>query len=200
MLDVIRKSIPKSPRFQINFVLMNFIETSGQPVLCMECRGYRELIILDIPLHIDCRPSPHWLLTLSILTVDPLYSDCQSVPPQDQQRQSPFHAKVKVECWSSLHWLSICCPPGSTEVITFSCKSESSVLILSASIINPPRINRDDRLSMRKWKLTVDPLCIDRQSPPRSRQKLLLQNDHASGTVPATLYSLIYWLCIIGVV
>ena len=35
------------------------------------------------------------------LTVDPLCINCWSAPPQDQQRQSPFHAKVKADCWSS---------------------------------------------------------------------------------------------------
>ena len=33
----------------------------------------------------------------------------QSSPSQDQQRQLPFHAKVKVDCWSSLRWSLI--PP-----------------------------------------------------------------------------------------
>ena len=66
-----------------------------------------------------------WLLILSV--------NCQS--PLDQQRQSPFHTKVKVNCWSSL---SIIDPLRSTEAITFSCKSGSWLLILSVSIVGLP--------------------------------------------------------------
>ena len=36
--------------------------------------------------------------------------------------------------------------PESTEAIIFSCESESSLLILSTSIVNPPQINRGDCL------------------------------------------------------
>ena len=44
-------------------------------------------------------------------------------------------------------------PPGSTEVITFSCKSECWLLILSMLIINPPppRINSVDCLHVDHW-------------------------------------------------
>ena len=80
------------------------------------------------------------------LTVDPLFVNHQS--PQDQKRWSPFHKKVKVDCWSSLHQLLIL--PGSTEAITFSHENESWLLILSLSIIDPPRINRGDCLFMSR--------------------------------------------------
>ena len=46
-------------------------------------------------------------------------------------------------------------------------KSESWLLILSVSIIDPPlRINRGDHLSMQRWKLTVSPLCVHCRSAP----------------------------------
>ena len=61
-------------------------------------------------------------------------------PPssQDQQRQLPFHAKVKVACWSSPHQLSICPPPRiNRRVITFFMwRNESWLLIFSMSIID----------------------------------------------------------------
>ena len=75
------------------------------------------------PLHDDCWSPPgstevitfsheskSWLLILSMMIIN-LH--------QDQQRWSPFHAKVKVNCWSSPWWLSS--PAGSTKVITSLC-------------------------------------------------------------------------------
>ena len=66
------------------------------------------------------------------LTVDPLFVDCQSN-----------------------------LPPGPTEVITFSCESESWLLILSLSIIDLPlpQINRGDHLFTWKWRLTWSSFC-----------------------------------------
>ena len=62
-----------------------------------------------------------------------------------------FTAKVKVDCWSSLYWSLI-----------------------------PPRINRGDHLFMRKWELTVDPLCINHQSTPRIKSVDCPCIDHQS--------------------
>ena len=63
-------------------------------------------------------------------------------------------------------------PPGSTEAIAFSHKSESWLLILSVSIVNPPpRINRGNHLFMRKWKLTFDLLHINHRSIPAQDQQ-----------------------------
>ena len=108
----------------------------------------------------DCLFTRKWKLT-----VDPLWGNHRS--PRDQQRRSPLHAKVKVDCWSSLRQSSTPSPHGWTEVIAFACESESSLLILSEAIVDDPpppaRINRGDRLCTRKWKLTVDPLRGDRQ-------------------------------------
>ena len=91
------------------------------------------------------RKSESLLLTLSMLTVDPLY----------------------IDCWSSPHWLSICPPPPrSTEAITFSHKSESWLLILFTLIVDPPpRIKSVDRLcGVDCWsspgRLSIDPPYI----------------------------------------
>ena len=99
------------------------------------------------------------------LTVDPLCVNCRSAPPQDQQRQSPFHTKVKVDCWSSLCWSLI--PPWSTEVITFSHKSESWPLILSLLIVNPPPPGSTEAIAFScKSESWLDPLCVDHRSAP----------------------------------
>ena len=82
-------------------------------------------------LYIDCPSSLHWLLTLSTLTVDPLHS--LSICPPPKQRQLPFHAKVKVECWSSPHQLLIA-PPRIRCWLPLWCW----LLILpGSSVINP---------------------------------------------------------------
>ena len=60
--------------------------------LCVDCW----------PLYIDCRPSLHWLLTLSALTVD-------LPPPQDQQSTVLIVNHLTVDHWPSHCWLSI--PP-----------------------------------------------------------------------------------------
>ena len=74
-------------------------------------------------------------------------------PPPNQQRWLPFHAKVKVDCWSS-PCRSLTHPPGSTEAIAFSCESESWLLILSALIVDPP--SQDQQC----WSpLCWSPLC-----------------------------------------
>ena len=72
------------------------------------------------------------------------------VPP-GQQRQSPFHAKVKVNCWSSLHRSLICPPQDQQRWLPFHMKvkvdcwsspcqlsipSGSTVLIGSTLIVN----------------------------------------------------------------
>ena len=47
--------------------------------------------------------------------------------------------------------------------------------------VNPPMINRGNCLFTQKWKLTVDPLCINHWPfPPRSTENLLSHFDHAS--------------------
>ena len=58
-----------------------------------------------------------WLLILSMMIIDPLLP---APWPPDQQRWSPLHANMKVDCWSSLRWLPLkrsSIPPGSTEAI-----------------------------------------------------------------------------------
>ena len=90
------------------------------------------------------------------LTVDPLHIDHQS-PPRINRGNRLFNAKVKVDCWSSQHQSSI--PPGSTEAIACSCKSESWLLILSTLIIDPPQ-DQQRRLPFHaKVKETIASLC-----------------------------------------
>ena len=101
--------------------------------------------------------SASWLLTLSIWTVDPFYIDCQSAPPPDQQRRLPFHAKVKVECWSSLHQSSILLP-WINRAIAFSCESESWLLTLSTLTVDP--LHNDCWPSVH-WLLTLSILLVD---------------------------------------
>ena len=47
-------------------------------------------------------PMMHLTIPTMQFCVDPLHIDCQ--PPHNQQRWLPFHVKVKVDYWSSLHW------------------------------------------------------------------------------------------------
>ena len=133
-----------------------------------------------------------WLLILSVSIINP--------PAQDQQRWSPFHMKVKVDCWSSPCQLSTC-PPGSTETIAFSNKSESWLLILSTSIIDPPTQDQQrwlpfhmkvtvDCWSSPRWSSThppgstvlitsvliVDRLCVDCRSTPPTDFDCLIFN------------------------
>ena len=79
------------------------------------------------------------------LEANPFYARNQ---PQDQQRRSPFHAKVKVDCWSSL------------------CQSS----------IPPARINGGNRLFTQKWKLTLDPLCQSLIHPLESTTQVIALN------------------------
>ena len=118
------------------------------------------------PLYIDCWPSLHWLLTLPILTVDtltvdPLYINCWPSLHWVLTLSTLSVDPLYIDCWSSLHWLSI--PPGSTEAITFSRKSESWLLILSTSIVNPPQ---DQQCWLPLcWLLIFSALTVD-QPPP----------------------------------
>ena len=125
------------------------------------------------------------------LTVDPL---CWSLiyPPQDQQRQSPFHVKVDFwsspcqslicpqnqQCWSPLHWSSITSmssidpPPGST----MSIASMPSINHLYVNCWSTPRINSVDRPHVdsqsslcqsliRPQINSIDHLCVDWSTP-----------------------------------
>ena len=136
---------------------MNLKRTSGQPVLCTECLGGRqspppstEAIILS---------QQKWKLA-----VDPLCIDHQSAP-QDQQRQLPFHMKVKGDCWSSLARPSLICPPppGSTVLITstliIDCLYIEHWLPLNTLIIDPPQ-DQQCWLSLH-WSLITSTLSVD---------------------------------------
>ena len=160
------------------FTLLFTINTERIKSLCMK----RQLLLHTkrwLPLGMK-RQSPMYMKRWSPLpprinSVDCLYINCQSpqhwslICPTDQQRQLPFHMKVKVDFWSSMRQLLIprinrgdhlfmqkwkftvdplwgdCWsllptpPPGSTEVIAFSYESESWLFILSEAFINPPR-------------------------------------------------------------
>ena len=106
------------------------------------------------PLHIDCWPSLHWLLTLSTLIVDPLYIDCWSSlcwssicpPPRINRGDRLFHVKVKVDCWSSPHRLSIE-PPQDQQCWSPLCW----LLILSASTVDRPPLQISTFQSLIYW-------------------------------------------------
>ena len=118
--------------------------------------SWREVITLSYTEVITCS-CKSWLLILSVAIAD-------QPPPQDQkrqspfhvqrwspfhvQRQSPFHMEVKVDCWSSLCQLLI--PPGSTEVIAFSCRGESWLLILSAAPQHDQQTD-DQQILSKSW-------------------------------------------------
>ena len=69
--------------------------------LCVDCQSALPLGSIEA-IAFPCK-SESWLLILSVLIID------HSPLPQDQQRQLPFHVKVKGNCWSSLCQLLI--PP-----------------------------------------------------------------------------------------
>ena len=101
--------------------------------------------------------SESWLLILSVLIID------LPPPPQDQQRQSPFHMKVKGDCWSSLHWSLIHLPRINSvdcfhidHQLTLCWASIASTLIVDL----PPRST-----VLITSTLIVDCLYIDRYSP-----------------------------------
>ena len=83
-----------------------------------------------------------------------------------------FMKMVKVHCWSSPWWSSI--PPRINKGDRLStCKLKLTVdpLCVDRQPPPPPRINRGNHLSTHKWKLTVDPLCVDRQSPQNQQRR-----------------------------
>ena len=93
----------------------------------------------------------------------------------NQQRQSPFHAKVKVDCWSSLCQLLICPPPIIKSVNNLhvdhlyivdsspgSTVSIPSMLIASMSITDLP--SPDQQCWLPPHQLPLHQLLI---SPPR---------------------------------
>ena len=97
---------------------------------------------------VDSWSSPHSLLTLSTLTVDPLYIDCQS----------SLHwlltlSTLYIDCWPCLHWLLILSTLTVDPLYTVHW-----LLILSTLTVDP--------LYTVHWlltlsTLTVDPLYID---------------------------------------
>ena len=136
-------------------------------------------------MQVDCWSSPHWLLTLSTLTVDPLH----------------------IECWPSLHWVLTLSTLSVDPLYTVHwLLILSTLLTLSTLTVNPPRINRGDCLFTQKWKLTVDSLCVNCWSapPPPGSTVLIasvvlivdpLRVDCRSTPLQiSTFQSLIYWL------
>ena len=107
----------------------------------------------------DCLFTRKWKLT-----VDPLCVDHWPPPPNPPRINRGnclfmWKWKLTVDHLHVNHQPSPPPPPRSTEAITFSHKSESWLLILSVSIVNPP----PDQHSVDH--LCVDHLCADCWSP-----------------------------------
>ena len=106
-----------------------------------------------------------------------------SIPPH-QQRQLPFHAKVKADCWSSLCWSLICSPPRINSVDhlyvnclyvncqlplhqSLICPPGSTVLITSMSIVDPPPGSTVSIAStLIAYTSIINHLYVNRWSPP----------------------------------
>ena len=79
---------------------------------------------------------------------------------------------VKIDCWSSLRWLSICTPQDQQRQLPFHVKVKVDCWSLFDDHWSAPmRINRGNCLFMHKWKLTCYPLFDNHWSAPSPRIK-----------------------------
>ena len=120
--------------------------TSGQPVLHTECLGAQK--------------SLHWLLTLSKLTVDPLYTVHSLLILSTLTVDPPYTVHwmlilstltvnpLYIDCWPSLHWLLILSTLTVDPLYT-----EHWLLILSTLTVDP--------LYTEHWLLILSTLRVD---------------------------------------
>ena len=102
------------------------------------------------------------------LTVDPLCVDHQSGPPGSTEA---ITFSCKSESWLLILSALIVNPPGSTEAITFSHESESWLLILSASIVNSPPGSTEVitfSCESESWLLILSASVVN---PPQDQQR-----------------------------